>query len=391
MKVLFFARKMPDLCGAFLHDVDLALELLKRGHQVVFLTVQRPKEGVNGGYWQGFRYMHYSAATSFLDSSDIWVCPHSPILPDVRKLNRFGYNRPIVATCHFDGNYTAITINSPQRQDWVEMLCFINRVMEPQYRKNITPWPTQIVRTEVVRPILHREKVCFEGEPQGDCITLINANMNKGVQQFIGLARMMPERKFLGILPYYGERNVPPSPDNVEWIPFQDDIRTVLKRTRILLVPSYYESFGRVAVEAMINGIPVLYSKPATNSVYPGGSTEGLHDWIQPAGIGLPRDATPEWADAVRALDDSEAYAAKSAASRSHIEAMNLFAEGPRIAGLVEEFSRKYPAVKRVQTEETAKKQSGPGQPQPSTPAVPREPLGRAGFGFANGRLRIQR
>lgn len=392
MKVLFFARKMPDLCGAFLHDVDLALELLKRGHQVVFLTVHRPKEGYSGGYWQGFRYMHYSAATSFLDSSDIWICPHSPILPDVRKLNRFGYNRPIVATCHFDGNYTAITINSPPKQDWVEMLFFINRVMEPHYRKNISPWPIQIVSTETVRPILHREKVCFEEGPQGDCITLINANLNKGVHQFIGLAKFMPERKFLGILPYYGERNVPPSPENVEWIPFQDDIRTVLKRTRILLVPSYYESFGRVAVEAMINGIPVLYSRPANNSVYPGGSTEGLHDWIQPAGIGLPRDATPEWVDALRALDDPEAYRAKSEESRAHIETMNLFVEGSRIAGMVEEFSRKYPAAKRIQTEEAAKKSSAPGQQTPATSTgAPREPMGRAGFGFANGRLRIQR
>ena len=389
MKVLFFARKMPDLCGAFLHDVDLALELLKRGHQVVFLTVQIPREGVNGGYWQGFRYMHYSAASSFLDTSDIWICPHSPILPDVRKLNRFGYNRPIVATCHFDGNYTAITGNSPLRQDWVEMLFFINRVMEPQYRKNISPWPMQIVRTEVVRPILHREKVCFEGGPQGDCITLINANLNKGVHQFLGLARALPQHKFLGILPYYGEKTVPPAPDNVEWIPFQDDIRNILKRTRILLVPSYYESFGRVAVEAMINGIPVVYSKPVTNSVYPGGSTEGLHDWIQPAGIGLPRDATSEWADAVRALDDPEAYAAKSAESRSHIEAMNLFGEGTRIAEMVEGFSRKYPAVKRTQAEEAKKAQSGPAQP--STPAVLRQPVGPVGFGFSNGRLRIQR
>jgi glycosyltransferase involved in cell wall biosynthesis len=389
MKVLFFCRKMPDLCGAFLHDVDLALELLKRGHQVVFLTINKPSEGYTGGYWQGFRYIHYSSATSFLDSSDIWICPHSPILPDVRKLNRFGYNRPIVATCHFDGNYTAITINSPQRQDWVEMLCFINRVMEPQYRKSIKPWPLQIVRTETVRPILHREKVCFDGGPQGDCITLINANMNKGVHQFLGLARAMPNHKFLGILPYYGEKSVPPAPDNIEWIPFQNDIRDVLKRTRILLVPSYYESFGRVAVEAMINGIPVLYSKPASSSVYPGGSTEGLDDWIKPVGVGLNRDATPEWADAVRALDDPEAYAQKSEASRAHIEAMNLFGEGSRIAELVEGFSRQYPAVKKSSTAIEPAKASGPA-PQ-SAPVVLREPVGRAGFGILNGRLRIQR
>lgn len=384
---------MPDLCGAFLHDIDLALELLKRGHQTVFLTIQMPPEGYQGGYWQGFRFMHYSAATSFLDSSDVWICPHSPILPDVRKLNRRGYNRPIVATCHFDGNYNAITGQIPPRPEWVEMICFINGVMEPQYRKNIRPWPTQIVRTETVRPILHREKVCFEAGPRGEYITLINANLNKGVHQFVGLARAMPDRKFLGILPYYGEKNLPPCPENIKWIPFQDDIRNVLKDTRILLVPSYYESFGRVAVEAMINGIPVIYSRPVANSVYPGGSTEGLEEWIRPAGIGLPRDATSEWADAVRALDDPDAYAQKSEESREHVESMKLFGEGTRIAEMVEGFSRQHPVVKKSSTAIEPARNSGATQQTPQVVAVPREPVnpGRAGFGFSNGRLKIQR
>ena len=389
MKALFFCRKMPDLCGAFLHDVDLALELLKRGHQVVFLTILIPKEeGYNGGYWNGFRFMHYTAASSFLDTSEVWICPHSPILPDVRKLNNRGYNRPIIATCHFDGNYTAITGNIPPRPEWAEMLFFINRVMEPNYRKNISPWPPQIRRTELVRPILHREKIVIPDEFKGDCITLINANLNKGVHQFLGLAREMPDHKFLGVLPYYGERTVPPSPENVIWVPFDNDIRKVLRRTRILLVPSYYESFGRVAVEAMVNGIPVLYAKPAINSVYPGGSTEGLQDWIEPAGIGLPRDATDQWARVIRELDSDDAYAERSQQSKSHIEAMNLFTEGTRIAELVESFSRQNPVV--------VKKQESSGQPQPVQQARPatgalREPQPLARVGFSNGRLRIQR
>jgi len=390
MKVVFFCRKMPDLCGAFLHDIDLALELLKRGHQVVFLTIFRPEDGYNGGYWQGFRYMHYSAGLSFLDSSDIWVTPHSPILPDVRKLNRRGYNRPIVATCHFDGNYTAITGNSLPRPEWSEMLCFINTIMEKQYRKNIVPWPGQITRTETVRPLLHREKVIFDNDGRGDCITLINANVNKGVQQFVALAKAMPDRKFLGVLPYYGERNVPPTPGNVEWIPFQDDIRNVLRRTRILLVPSYYESFGRVAVEAMVNGIPVLYARPATNSVYPGGSTEGLEEWIRPAGIGVHREIVDEWVNAVKSLDDPETYAAKSDESRRHIDTMNLFNEKTRIAELVEGFSRQNPVIKKSSMAiEEPKQQPGALQQTGPKTIAPPQPQGRVGF--ANGRLRIQR
>jgi hypothetical protein len=47
MRLIFFAGRMPDLCGAFFHDIDLATELVRRGHEIVFLTVlEIPKEGV---------------------------------------------------------------------------------------------------------------------------------------------------------------------------------------------------------------------------------------------------------------------------------------------------------------------------------------------------------
>jgi glycosyltransferase involved in cell wall biosynthesis len=385
MKVLFFANRMPDLCGAFLHDIDLAIELQKRGHMIVFLTIKVPKEGYSGGEYRGFRFLHYTAASSFLDTSNVWICPHSPILPDVRKINSRGYFRPIIATCHFDGNYDAIRING--KNDWSELLLFINSIMEVQYRKNIVPWPSQIAQTETIRPLMHRNKIEILEPFHGDCITLVNANINKGVQQFLDMARRLPDRKFLGVLPYYGERQVPPAPSNVEWVPFNDDIRAVLKRTRILLVPSYYESFGRIAVEAMLNRIPVIYSKPNPKSVYPGGSTEGLDEWIQPAGIGCIRDNIDEWVTAIRSLDNESVYSEKAEHSRHHIEEMNIFVEATRIAGLVEQFSQRHPVVVRSETIQSS---------QPAKPAEPgriREPpAGRpAGVVFSNGRLRIQR
>jgi len=385
MKVLFFANRMPDLCGAFLHDIDLAIELQKRGHMIVFLTIKVPKEGYNGGEYRGFRFLHYTAGSSFLDTSNVWICPHSPILPDVRKINSRGYFRPIIATCHYDGNYDSIRMNS--KNDWSELLLFINSIMEVQYRKNIVPWPSQIAQTETIRPLMHRNKIEILEPFNGDCITLVNANINKGVQQFLDMARKLPDRRFLGVLPYYGERQVPIAPSNVEWVPFNDDIRTILKRTRILLVPSYYESFGRIAVEAMLNRIPVIYSKPNPKSVYPGGSTEGLDEWIQPVGIGCDRDTIDEWVTAIRSLDNESVYSEKAEHSRHHIEGMNIFSEASRIAGLVEQFSQQHPVVVRSETIQSS---------QPAKPAEPgriREPpAGRpAGVAFLNGRLRIQR
>jgi hypothetical protein len=385
MKVLFFANRMPDLCGAFLHDIDLASELQTRGHMVVFLTIKIPKEGFNGDTYRGFRFLHYTAASSFLETSTIWICPHSPILPDVRKINSRGYNRPIVATCHFDGNYNTIRTNG--KNDWAELLLFINSIMETQYRKNISPWPSQIQQTANIRPLMHRNKIEIQEPFRGDCITLVNANLNKGVQQFLDMARKLPDRRFLGVLPYYGERQVPPAPSNVEWVPFNDDVRTILKRTRILLVPSYYESFGRIAVEAMLNRIPVIYSKPNPNSVYPGGSTEGLHEWIQPVGIGCDRDTIDEWVTAIRSLDNETAYSELAEHSRQHIEKMDLFSEASRISGLVEQFAQRNPVSVRVEAAPVSQIS------RPAEPGRVREPpAGRQiAVGFSNGRLRIQR
>jgi glycosyltransferase involved in cell wall biosynthesis len=383
MKVIFFANKMPDLCGAFLHDIDLATELVKRGHSVIFMTLKVPKEGYNGGTYRGFRFLHHSASTSFLDSSEIWICPHSPCLPEVRRINNRGYNRPIVATCHYDGSYPALTINADTK--WAEMVFFINSIMEPNYRKNIAPWPPAIVRTEVIRPILHLEKITIPEPFQGDCITLVNANQNKGVHIFLELAKKLPDRKFLGVLPYYGETRIVDSPSNIEWVPFSDDIRTILRRTRILLVPSYYESFGRIAIEAMINGIPVLYSKPAIKSVYPGGSTEGMQAWIGDAAIACNREDTGEWISAIESLDDETVWSEWAEKGQSHIESMQLFTEAGRIAGLVESFSKQHPVVVRSSNPEKK------ADKRESLPGLPREPRGPVGFGFSNGRLKIQR
>jgi glycosyltransferase involved in cell wall biosynthesis len=385
MKVLIFANKMPDLCGAFLHDVDLGLELQRRGHQVVFMIITVPKEGYYGDTYRGFRFMHYTVGTNYLDTSEVWICPHSPILPNVRKINSRGYNRPIIATCHFDGNYTSIT--GRYNSNWNEMLFFINRIMEPNYRKNITPWPPTI-QTDTIRPIMHEDAITIREAFRGDCITIVNANENKGVRQFIEMAKAMPHRKFLGVIPYYGEKVLPPSPNNVEWVPFQDDIRVILKRTRILVLPSYYESFGRIAVEAMVNGIPVMYSKPNPNSVYPGGSTEGVADWIGDAGIPCDRETTSEWVAEIAKLDDEETYVERSQKVRDHIRSMNLFTEASRIATLVENFARKNPVVIRSSTSILPPALSTPTQQ--SAPLAPRV-TEKTRVGFVNGRLKIRR
>lgn len=51
-----------------------------------------------------------------------------------------------------------------------------------------------------------------------------------------------------------------PIPEHVELAPTINDPREIYRDARVLLAPSLAEPFGRVAVEAMINGVPVVAS-----------------------------------------------------------------------------------------------------------------------------------
>lgn len=113
--------------------------------------------------------------------------------------------------------------------------------------------------TVVIRPPVWAKHYTVErtNEGQGEAITLINLTKPKGVEMFYTLARMFPKLPFLGVKGSYGEQIVRQLP-NVTIVENQKDIREVYRHTKILLMPSSYESYGRCAVEASCSGIPVI-------------------------------------------------------------------------------------------------------------------------------------
>ena len=102
-------------------------------------------------------------------------------------------------------------------------------------------------------------------------ITIINPLPEKGLSIAMEVARQLPEERFLfvkgGWLKFSGLNVLKPlvrtmhSLPNVEIWDTQQDMRRVYAVTDILLFPSQHETFGRVIVEAHINGIPVVASK----------------------------------------------------------------------------------------------------------------------------------
>jgi glycosyltransferase involved in cell wall biosynthesis len=125
----------------------------------------------------------------------------------------------------------------------------------------------------------------------GDCITLINLNENKGVRLFYQIAADMPDQKFLGVVGGYGEQIIEDLP-NVEIIGPIEDMREVYSRTRILLMPSTYESYGRCCIEAAASGIPTVAN-----------TTPGLMEALGDAGTFPSELNVDAWAKAIRSMD----------------------------------------------------------------------------------------
>ena len=146
-------------------------------------------------------------------------------------------------------------------------------------------------------------------EPEkSEYITLINLNENKGGKIFTEIARAMPHKLFLGVLGSYDEQ-ITPTLTNVRYVPNSPNIKQWYGQTRILLMPSKYESWGRTATEAMCSGIPVICS-----------DTPGLRENCEKGGIFIKnRDNVKEWVEAIAKLDDKKTYswASRKAKARS--------------------------------------------------------------------------
>lgn len=157
----------------------------------------------------------------------------------------------------------------------------------------------------VVHPVVEREH--YECE-RGTKITLVNPTPGKGVETFKALARLMPNYEFLAVEGGYGEQMIVAEDGpikhgqlraggNIEWMAHTPDIRNVFRKTKVLLMPSDYESFGRVGVEAACCGIPTV--------AHP---TPGLKEAFGDAGIFIDRNEVAAWFNEVERLMTDDMY-----------------------------------------------------------------------------------
>lgn len=301
MRVLALAHQwIPEHCaGAEVMLHGMLRALAARGHDVLVVLSRQPGEPyVLDGVRVEHEWGRHHVIREVL-AADV-VVAHLESTPRAAVLGRLN-DCPVVQVLH---NTMRVT------KDWL-------RRDPPALAVVNSQWMLDDIAADlrspaiVVRPPVDVSE--YRASP-GDRVTLVNLRrmeagpggtvMGKGSEVFWALAERMPDLGFLGVTGSYGGQDIRSAP-NVEvldHVPANAMRDKVYARTRVLLMPSSYESWGRVGVEAMCSGIPVI--------AHP---TPGLLESLGSAGIFVDRDDLAGWVRALRDLGDPVSYAAASA------------------------------------------------------------------------------
>ena len=229
---------------------------------------------------------------------------HLETVPSTASLAR-GYGKPMVVVCHnthrptFRDAAAGGTALAVYNSQWMEREA---ELFFAEYPKSVRPASSLVVRP----PVFSDE---YAAKP-GKAVTLINCNPEKGGKVLQALAERMPGQQFLAVKGAYGEQILPdlPNVEIVDHVRGEDMREKVYARTRVLLMPSSYESWGRAGVEALASGIPVV--------AHP---TPGLCESLGEAGIFVDREDVAGYEAVLRKLTTSAEYrlASKRAKARS--------------------------------------------------------------------------
>ena len=174
----------------------------------------------------------------------------------------------------------------------------------------------------VLPPLFRRED--YATPVTGDRVTLINPVAVKGVELALQIAALCPEIPFtfvrgwpLGLKQEMTLRHKLRPLKNVVLRARTDDMRSVYRETKVLLVPSQWEdeTWGRVVSEAQFSGIPVIAS-----------ARGGLPEAVGPGGVIIEHDAPASvWADAVASVwSNQRRYSRLSDAALAHSQRPDL-------------------------------------------------------------------
>ena len=291
MRILFLSTNpfMPEHFSEQNHTLlELCCRLTELGHDPVVLASKiyhgQKKITVDHGY--GFRLFRATDPIESIPALCLTLKPDIAVIVD-------GHYERLLAICH--------TLHIPMAVWFFHFEPYYFR--DESLDKNLLYLASSHfiaaqlrclfgVAATVVPPYINKDNYS-QVEP-GNRVLFVNPVREKGIEIAFELARERPNQTFI-FMESWGlseewrricfERAF--SCGNIEWIPSTRTMSSVLGRTRLLLVPSFYEEgFCRLVTEAQLGGIPILSSNRGylPDNVGPGGVVlkfdVSLHDWL---------------------------------------------------------------------------------------------------------------
>ncbi len=282
MRVLAMVHLYPPFhnAGAELTIHPMLRALVQRGHHVEALYSRDDRRFTGPYVFEGVAAYPYEGwdgpAKRVLDQArrpDV-IIAHLRNVPQATELGR-EHGIPVVQVIHNDWQDTRSWLT-----DDVSLVAY-----NTEWIAEAAPHPRGIV----VHPPIFADD--YATTP-GDCVTLVNVCQEKGSDVFYALARRFPDLPFLGVkggLGYQASEEALPNVEIIDHVTHDRMRDEVYARTRVLIMPSAYESFGRVGPEAMCSGIPVI--------AHP---TPGLRESLGEAGIFVDREDLDAWEGELR-------------------------------------------------------------------------------------------
>lgn len=292
MNILWSLHLYPPThnCGGEYMAHHINNFLISKGHQVKVLLNQANKHKIKNPY--SFEdVLVFPPDQNTVDNLFQWcdvVFTHLDYTGfSINKAKQF--KKPVVWFAHSDHNYQSV-IDSNVKTMVVYNSEWIAEKLNYKHHSFV-----------LYPPCDWRHYFVNDNPAESEYITLINLDYNKGGDILAKIAEAMPDKKFIGVKGSYSfdERGQHLTyPSNVTVLPNTPNILEVYRKTRILIMPSIYESWGRTATEAMCSGIPVICNK-----------TGGLNENCGMAGIYInDRNNIDEWVEQINKLDNEDAY-----------------------------------------------------------------------------------
>lgn len=312
MRILFSVHLYPPQhnCGGEYYLHNMAKYLISKGHEIRVLLHQGRKYGIDTIY-------EHEGVTVFpaADSIEINLCQWADILVTHLEYTLWTihmgsiFKKPVVQVVHNDSLYDCVLasirpLNIIYNSQWIADKLHYN------HRSMVLPPPVDFRHYDVnTYPSKNRY------------ITLINTNKNKGGNILYQIARRLPDHEFLGVIGSYDDDNKPGNPlPNLTLIPNTSDILPVYRQTRVLLMPSKYESWGMTATEAMCNGIPVICTR-----------TPGLVENTGGKMLYCRRSDIEAWIYCIEELDDPDRYLAYSLEATGRSRELDPLLQYPKL------------------------------------------------------------